>query len=358
MNTPKFGSLEQRGRSAIGALFGTRELVFLNNDEAINFCEQQTNSWRRLLAALEPQSNGLLRGLQNEIDQGRFETASRPEGDFVVQAKIPLLAAPVVDQILEFARASRENLTMVIAAVLIECREIGGNTRLQNVPLDLFGAMLIYSSGGALMQDVGRRLVEFEGRMVEARQNFDQLVTDNRSDVAQFTAAERANLTSFKQSLSEEVRLRSASELWQDRAWWHRAIAITALVAFFAIVAFLVIFGAMHMDKIVAALPRDKDQHIEYVSIALLAIPALAVGWCLKILARLVHTNSVLGDDSRQRQAMTRTYLALVADSSSQVTTEDRLVMLNAIFRPLPGSQSDEVAPPTILDLVNKGAHG
>ncbi|MCA6101214.1 hypothetical protein J6525_22780 [Bradyrhizobium sp. WSM 4400] len=159
------------------------------------------------------------------------------------------------------------------------------------------------------------------------------------------------------QSLSEEVRLRSVSELWQNRARWHRGIAGAALAVFFVAVAALVGYCAMHMDQIVAALPRDKDQHVEYVSIALLAIPALAVGWCLKILARLVHTNSVLGDDSRQRQAMTRTYLALVADSSSQVTTEDRLVMLNAIFRPLPGSQSDEVAPPTILDLINKGSH-
>ncbi|WP_225646395.1 DUF6161 domain-containing protein [Bradyrhizobium australafricanum] len=183
------------------------------------------------------------------------------------------------------------------------------------------------------------------------------MVTSTRGNVEEFTATESKNLASFMQSLSEEVRLRSVSELWQNRARWHRGIAGAALAVFFVAVAALVGYCAMHMDQIVAALPRDKDQHVEYVSIALLAIPALAVGWCLKILARLVHTNSVLGDDSRQRQAMTRTYLALVADSSSQVTTEDRLVMLNAIFRPLPGSQSDEVAPPTILDLINKGSH-
>ena len=120
MNATKFGGLEQRGRTEIGALFGNRELVFLNNDEAVHFCEQQPNLWRRLLTQLEQQSNGLFRGLQNEIDQGRFETASRPEGDFVVQARLPLLAPSDVDKILELARISRESMTMVVAATLIE----------------------------------------------------------------------------------------------------------------------------------------------------------------------------------------------------------------------------------------------
>ncbi len=51
---------------------------------------------------------------------------------------------------------------------------------------------------------------------------------------------------------------------------------------------------------------------------------------------------------------MTRTYRALVADKDSGVAEKDRLVMLNAIFRPLPGTQVDEVAPPTILDLMKR----
>ncbi|MCA6101215.1 hypothetical protein [Bradyrhizobium australafricanum] len=173
MSESKFRALEQRGRVMIGALFGKREDEFSSNQEAIQFCEQQTDLWRRLLTQLSQQSaNPIFRNLQNEIDQAKFETASRSDGGFVVRARIPLLTSEALKQITELAQTSRENLIMVVAATLIECREIGGNARFQNdLTLELLSAMLVYASGGALTQDVGRRLSDFESRMAEAKQD-------------------------------------------------------------------------------------------------------------------------------------------------------------------------------------------
>ena len=214
--------------------------------------------------------------------------------------------------------------------------------------------MLVYASGGGLSSDIAGRVWEFQGHVERTRVRAEETSKTLRSDFDTFLSVEKDKLTAFKQSLSEEVKLRSASTLWSDRAFWHRTVSFISLVGFVAIIVAALWSIADNFKMIVDQLPRDKDNHIEYVSIALIAIPAIGVGWALKVLARFIQNNSILGDDSRQRQAMTRTYLALVADKDSGVTEKDRLVMLNAIFRPLPGVQSDEVAPPTILDLLKK----
>jgi hypothetical protein len=97
---------------------------------------------------------------------------------------------------------------------------------------------------------------------------------------------------------------------------------------------------------------REAARRVRAFGIA--GIPVLGAAWLLRLISRFLNNNQVLADDARHRQVMTQTYLALVADPNSQVTEKDRLIMLNAIFRPLPGAQTDEVAPPTILDLLKK----
>jgi hypothetical protein len=347
LNSPNFRPITQQGRAEIAELLGEREIFFPDRDDAVRFCQDQPPQWRVLLQQLQRSVNPqAFTNLENELGAGMFESAGRDDGQTIVKGRIPLLSPRKTTRLVEIAQISSETMATVCAAVLVECREVGDNVKLGSVSLGLLGSMLVYASGGMLVEDVERRLTAFENRVAKTQANAEE-----------FAKSEKAGLESFKASLSEEVRNKSATELWQDRARWHRGTAAFAMLLFFAIVAVLLVFGALHLDDIVTKLPRDKDMHIEYVSIALLAIPALAAGWCLKLLARLVQTNSVLGDDARQRQAMARTYLALVADPLSQVTKEDRLVMLNAIFRPLPGLQSDEVAPPTVLDILKKGEH-
>jgi hypothetical protein len=218
----------------------------------------------------------------------------------------------------------------------------------------MLAEMFVYVSGGVVTTDVASKVWDFQGQVERAGKHANETSKELQGAFDKFVAEEREKLQAFKGSLSEEVKLRSASNLWSDRALWHRLVSGVSLLAFFGTIACTLWYIAAHIETIISLLPRDKDNHIEYVSVALIAIPAVGVGWTLKVLARFIQSNSILGDDSRQRQAMTRTYLALVADKDSGVTEKDRLVMLNAIFRPLPGIQTDELAPPTILDLLKK----
>ena len=103
---------------------------------------------------------------------------------------------------------------------------------------------------------------------------------------------------------------------------------------------------------IAADIPKDKEGVITYHSLVFFIVPVVAVAWLLRLISRFVSTSLQLRDDARHRDAMLKTYLALVGNKDSKVDEKDRLVMLTAIFRPLPGAQSEDVAPPSIMDLV------
>lgn len=121
-----------------------------------------------------------------------------------------------------------------------------------------------------------------------------------------------------------------------------------------ALSSIVIYYFVQHLSEFSTELPHDATGNVPYVGLLLVLIPMLGAAWLLRLISRFLNNNQVLADDARHRQVMTQTYLALVADPNSQVTEKDRLIMLNAIFRPLPGAQTDEVAPPTVLDLLKK----
>jgi ElaB/YqjD/DUF883 family membrane-anchored ribosome-binding protein len=293
-----------------------------------------------------------LRRLQTEIEA---VTVSQLE-------YIPYLSK---HDILVVLRIFEKDRDLVVGALLFECRYFVKKLVSGHIPLTITIAILQYLSGGMVTSDVGVKVWQFQTELARLKdQNESALhnsasehqatISDQRQSFEVYLTEKTNELQSFKDSLSEEIKIRSATTLWSDRAFWHRVTTAASLGLFLIVVGVSLYQIKIHFSEIVQSLPKSDVNNGGYSGIVLLVIPAIGIGWVLKMLARLVHTNSNLGDDARQRQAMVRTYLALVADKESAVTETDRLVMLNAIFRPLPGGQNDEVAPPTILDLIKK----
>lgn len=109
--------------------------------------------------------------------------------------------------------------------------------------------------------------------------------------------------------------------------------------------------------EFLAKIPKEADGEIPYATVAMLTVCVIAVGWLLRFLGRFVTENMVMQSDASQREVMIRTYLALVGDEHAKMEQADRTLILNAIFRPLPGHQREDVAPPTLVDVV-KSATG
>ncbi|MFZ9502550.1 MAG: hypothetical protein ACO27F_13385 [Beijerinckiaceae bacterium] len=100
---------------------------------------------------------------------------------------------------------------------------------------------------------------------------------------------------------------------------------------------------------------RRADGDIPYGVIIFLLIPVVAVGWLLRIGGKVVTQALTLKSDAEQRLALLETYIRMVADPQSGVDKTDRALVLNALFRPLPGQEVDDVQPPTFLELMKSG---
>jgi len=67
--------------------------------------------------------------------------------------------------------------------------------------------------------------------------------------------------------------------------------------------------------------------------------------WTMRILVRMMMSEHHLGVDARGRESMAHTYLALLEDKGA-TSTEDRAIVLAALFRPITdGLVKDDALP-------------
>ena len=75
---------------------------------------------------------------------------------------------------------------------------------------------------------------------------------------------------------------------------------------------------------------------------AVLSVPALTGLWILRHIARLFVTNLESSTDATMRQTMAATFLALTKEGKGSVSKEERLMVLQALFRrPVPNKADD-----------------
>jgi hypothetical protein len=111
-------------------------------------------------------------------------------------------------------------------------------------------------------------------------------------------------------------------------------------------------------QAVLAAIPRNNQGEPISSFLVFIVVPVVGVAWVLRIFARWITNSLTLGEDAEQRRAMLETYFSLVGNKDAKMEQSDRILILNAIFRPLPGHQVEDVAPPTLLDLTKDALSG
>jgi hypothetical protein len=189
----------------------------------------------------------------------------------------------------------------------------------------------------------------FDTRLLEAGKK-DQ---EQREQWTVFLHDSQQQVEALKAQMHETNALQTATSVWQHKQTRHRATFGFGLAALALTIAALVALFLLKAPELLAQLPRKSpDNDIPYGVVALCFVPIIAIGWILRIGARWITNSLTLGEDAEQRRAMLDTYFSLVGDPNAKMEETDRILILNAIFRPLPGYQTEDVAPPTLLDLA------
>jgi len=151
----------------------------------------------------------------------------------------------------------------------------------------------------------------------------------------------------------EKIRLSAPAEYWRGRA---RRSSLTAAIALamFSILAVGMIFLLVYWWPDFKKFLVDKDGKIELGSVALLAPVVVILLWLFKMIARIHTTNHQQAEDARQRETMIATFLALTFDQSVTISDAERLVVLQALFRPSGARADDESLPSSVVEAALK----
>lgn len=208
----------------------------------------------------------------------------------------------------------------------------------------------------------------FESFFVKTASRINDFVSELEAKIEKFKGSQAADIENIKEeqknivselkSTTEEIdariRFSSAVEAMENKFMSHSRSyyrwSIALFVLFFA--AFLAIYIGYEftLSKII---PPGKSEP-SYVYLPLILIPVAAFAWMIRIVSVFARNERGLLDDAKLRLSLLQTYLALVGDPKAKVENSERLLILNALFRPAPGYQQDDFGPPTFVDVMKE----
>jgi len=140
----------------------------------------------------------------------------------------------------------------------------------------------------------------------------------------------------------------AASKAKSWRAW---------LFVFALLVIAPIAIGVSYHEAILGMLEKltvNANGTISVAGVAAVTVPALFYAWLLKNISRVFIQSLNLADDAAHRRALALTYLGLAANPKLNVAEQDRALILNALFRPIPTQTADEGPPSGLLELIRK----
>lgn len=165
-------------------------------------------------------------------------------------------------------------------------------------------------------------------------------------------------LDAFKVRYEEKARLHLPTEYWAKKGTRHFGSAIAAFLVFVGVIAGVGYLVLEHFGQIWSHL-KDLQSNsagsiVSVTGLAFVTMPAIAFFWILKHISRVFVENLAQSNDAAQRRVMMQTYLALVGDPTAKVSDQERLLVLNALFRPSATHGSDDAPPASLIDLILK----
>lgn len=234
---------------------------------------------------------------------------------------------------------------------------------------------VVASADLAAAVQIDERAANHESAMVQRVENLHQAVTstlpklDDQMVAVQaaaatvqgrldsFAADAETKLAAAKQQVTETEIFRSAVSLWERKASAHRKAYRGWLLSLFACVVGIIVIVVYKGPEIYPVLPKAKESNdVTYLVLAACVASVIGIGWLLRFFGRFVTENMIMHHDAQQRAVMLQVYLHLVGDPSSKIEQTDRTLIFSAIFRALPGHQVEDVAPPTLADLIKSAA--
>jgi hypothetical protein len=188
-----------------------------------------------------------------------------------------------------------------------------------------------------------------------------------KNEFVELKATHEAEMAQIRKVFQDELALKEPATYWTDKRAKHAMAAAGGAVGFLLVAGFGVDFMWNELPSIIdsisghlvgVSVPGETADTAKEVldgaqpsifeglsGLALVTIPAIVFLWILKLFARVFVENLHNMQDASQRSTMVVTYLALLKDKTKPISREERLLILDALFRPQAATAGDDGPP-------------
>lgn len=161
-------------------------------------------------------------------------------------------------------------------------------------------------------------------------------------------------MASYEETLRTKLATESAVKLWSDAAAAHAGRAKIALTCFLGLGAAGVVALFLSLDWITTHIAAQPSLG----GLTAVSLPALALAWAMRLASRVFVQSGNAQRDAEIRKAQAETFLSLAADEKLGVSDAERILILNALFRPPGAGADDDAPPPNLIELLTRQTRG
>jgi hypothetical protein len=210
-----------------------------------------------------------------------------------------------------------------------------------------------------LFNQAQRRLMELDKRFDD-----EKMVTDLFQRTAanaeiergeQWTKRMRAvedEWTAKLEVYNAKLAITAPTTYWSGKSVRHGKSAMWFGIFFVAVLAASLIAFCSYALPDMHALSGDPRKESVIATLAPVLIFGFSAIWILRILGRQLARHLLLRDESKERETMVMTFLAMMNDPAAKVSEKDRILILHALFRPSSGAAPDDAPPAHWFDLL------
>jgi len=220
-----------------------------------------------------------------------------------------------------------------------------------------------------LLQKNGEELNSFEDKITKLEMRTSTLaneIEDTTSTLGDNIGKLSSQLENTDKEIREQLNLAATKNMWLNKARWNLVAFIFGSLITIGLLVGLplcIYYFSSEISEIVKIFAKDMtpvdlpEEGKGAILIAnqiskllLLMVPIASAFWLVKLSVRFTLRSLSLMDDAKQRKVMLDTYLFLVGEGKAD--EGDRPLILNALFRPVPGHGGHDIEPPNLGDLM------
>lgn len=204
----------------------------------------------------------------------------------------------------------------------------------------------------------GKHLGELE-RIDQTQKLISEAHEHQQAAFATQIADNKQQLTQVQELYTEGLRTQAPTKYWTDKAETHSKLGKWFFIAFaVAAVGLAGTAYALGLDLVSAIAQTQSNGANGLVRLEtalsrflVFLVPTFFAVWLLRIVLRIALSNLALADDANHRVTLIQTFRSLL-EHEKKLEAPDRILMLQALFRPSPGGREDESAPPNWFDVL------